>query len=288
MQIQDFTRIRQCISRDAIVGHETAWKVSDLGLVQYKHNYDMDLLERIRQAAIKLKEERAFQKHLDLTFITGADRFIPEIGELLHDPKRLDFISELAGTRLEPYPMSVVGSTVTFMGPYGGDGTVDWHCDGVPVTELIPLSISDPIIGGELEVFLDNCEIGKAKVERGEEIPESDLLRIPHKVGCSTLAQFVGIFHRTAPIKYGERITLVLNSRSVDRPFVDDNRMFYLAADNDQDRNWVEEMAEDVWSKQLPAYRRYEALTNEVRASSKPGLEVPTNLTFDPALRSTW
>ncbi|TIQ01565.1 MAG: hypothetical protein E5X50_32465, partial [Mesorhizobium sp.] len=37
----------------------------------------------------------------------------------------------------------------------------------------------------------------------------------------------------------------------------DDNRMFYLAADNDQDRAWVNELADDVWTNQLPAYRRH-------------------------------
>ncbi|WP_245463797.1 MULTISPECIES: hypothetical protein [unclassified Mesorhizobium] len=35
--------------------------------------------------------------------------------------------------------------------------------------------------------------------------------------------------------------------------------MFYLAADNDHDREWVSELAEDVWTNQLPAYRRFEA-----------------------------
>ena len=34
--------------------------------------------------------------------------------------------------------------------------------------------------------------------------------------------------------------------------------MFYLAADNDHDREWVNELAEDVWTNQLPAYRRHE------------------------------
>jgi hypothetical protein len=42
------------------------------------------------------------------------------------------------------------------------------------------------------------------------------------------------------------------------KPFVDDNRMFYLAADNDVDRGWVDELAADVWKNQLPAYRRWE------------------------------
>ncbi|RJT34349.1 hypothetical protein D3227_23715 [Mesorhizobium waimense] len=74
----------------------------------------------------------------------------------------------------------------------------------------------------------------------------------------ATLGQFLGVLHRTAPIQLGERVTLVLNQRSVSKPYVDDNRMFYLAADNDRDREWVNELAEDVWTNQLPAYRRHE------------------------------
>ncbi|AZO12929.1 hypothetical protein EN817_10225 [Mesorhizobium sp. M3A.F.Ca.ET.174.01.1.1] len=73
----------------------------------------------------------------------------------------------------------------------------------------------------------------------------------------ATLGQFLGVLHRAAPIQLGERVTLVLNQRSVSKPYVDDNRMFYLAADNDQDRAWVNELAEDVWNNQLPAYRRH-------------------------------
>ncbi|QPC95292.1 hypothetical protein GA829_26590 [Mesorhizobium sp. INR15] len=74
----------------------------------------------------------------------------------------------------------------------------------------------------------------------------------------ATLGQFLGVLHRTAPIQHGSRVTLVLNQRSVAKPYVDDNRMFYLAADNDQDREWVNELADDVWANQLPAYRRHE------------------------------
>ncbi len=268
MNFEIFTDIRQSMSREAVLGHETAWKISDFGVVQFRHDYDSQLLETIRRKAIELKETHACQKHLDLTFITGADRFIPEIKDLIHDRKRLDRLSAYAGTRLEPYPFSVVGTTITFMNP--SDGSVDWHCDGVPVTELVPLSLSDPIFGGELEIYRGNCEVGKARTDRAEEIPEHDILRMPHLMGHSTLAQFVGVLHRTRPITYGERITLVLNLRSVERPFIDDNRLFYLAADNDQDRSWVDEMAEDVWTNQLPAYRRLRAALEADRKDGAP------------------
>ncbi len=270
--VKNFTGIRHFMSREAILGHESSWQISDFGMAQRRHGYDPGLLETIRQRAVQLKREHAHRKHLNLTFITGADRFIPEIKELMHDQRRLDRLSDLAGARLEPYPLSIVGATVTFMGP--NDGAVDWHCDGVPVTELVPLSISDPIVGGELEIFLGNSESGRARADRGENIPRSELLTVQHKMGYSTIGQFVGVLHRTRPIEYGDRVTLVLNQRSVERPFIDDNRMFYLAADNDLGREWVNEMAEDVWSHQLPAYRRAEAAREAVcEAASHPAGE---------------
>lgn len=279
MHFNSIQRVRQSITRSAIVGHDTSWKVSNLGAVQFQHNYDPQLLETIKNKALELKEERASQKHLDLTFITGADRFIPEINELIHNKQRLELLSDFAGTKLEPYPLSVVGSTVTFMGPEEQDGTVDWHCDGVPVTELIPLDISDPIIGGELEIFLGNCEVGKSLTDEGITPDASDILRVPHKLGYSTLGHFLGILHRTAPIKYGHRLTLVLNLRSVERSFVDDNRLFYLAADTDHEDQWIKEMAEDVWTNQLPAYRKIEASrTGKTEAAAQ----------FDPSVRTTW
>ena len=235
---------------------ETAWKVSSFGVAQYLHGYDPALLAAIEEAALKLKASHAVHKHLDLTFITGADRFIPEIKQLLHDKLRLERLSDMMGTKLEPYPLSIVGSTVTFMNPK--DGAVEWHCDGVPVTELIPLSISNPLVGGHLEIYCDDSETGRAILESGREIPRNRVMRIDHKMNYATLGQFLGVLHRTAPIRFGERVTLVLNQRSVAKPYVDDNRMFYLAADNDEDRSWVEQLAMDVWTNQLPAYRRFE------------------------------
>lgn len=243
-------------SRDAILGHESAWKISPYGVSQFEHGYDPELLRTIEEKALMLKEELAIHKHLDLTFITGADRYIPEIRDLVNDPQRLERMSEIVGARMEPYPFSIVSSTVTFMGP--ADGSVSWHGDGVPVTELVPLSISDPIDGGHLEIYRGNCEAGKAMLERGELLPGKDVMTLDHVVGQSTLGQFIGVLHRTAPIRSGSRVTLVMNLRSVEKPFVDDNRLFYLAADNDDDDRWVDEVKRDVWEHQLTAYRRYE------------------------------
>ena len=65
------------MSREAIIGHDTAWKVSQFGVAQFRHGYDSALLAAIEDAALKLKASHAVHKHLDLTFITGADRSSP-------------------------------------------------------------------------------------------------------------------------------------------------------------------------------------------------------------------
>ena len=84
------------------------------------------------------------------------------------------------------------------------------------------------------------------------------VMRIDHKIGYATLGQFLGVLHRTAPIRLGSRVTLVLNQRSVAKPYVDDNR-HVLSRRRQRSRsrlgraNWPM----DVWTNQLPAYRRH-------------------------------
>ena len=90
--------LRCAMSREAIIGHDTAWKISQFGVAQYRHGYDPALLAAIEDAALKLKASHAVHKHLDLTFITGADRYIPEIKELINDKLRLERLSDMMGT----------------------------------------------------------------------------------------------------------------------------------------------------------------------------------------------
>ena len=95
--------------------------------------------------------------------------------------------------------------------------------------------------------------------DRGTTPDEQDIMRIKHKLAYSTLGHFLGVLHRTRPVQFGHRLTLVLNLRSVEYSFVEDDRLFYLAADTNQEDEWVKEVASDVWNNQLPAYRRAEA-----------------------------
>ena len=235
-------------------------------MAQYKHNYDQNLLATILKKALAIKEEAAVKRHLNLKYIRGPQRLIPEINQLNHDPLRLARINQLVGAELEPYPISIVASTITFMGPEDGDGTVDWHSDGCPVTELIPLSIDDNDDCG-VEIYKGNHETGHALLAEGKEIPGDQVFGVQHRVGSSTLGQFIRVLHRTVPMSRGTRVTLVLNLRSREKPYVDDNSLHYLGADN-PDFSWVDEVISDVREHRLPAYETAMGVTDDTPDSS--------------------
>jgi len=238
-------------TREEIIGQPSHHQVSDLGVVQFRNSYDEQLLRTIAEKAKEIKDERSDKRHLDLKYIRGAHRFIPEISELFRSESRIEWLSELAGTRLEPYPISVISTIITFMDAHE-DGSIMWHADGIPVTELVPLEMPD-LEGGELELYTGNSEVGLVRQERGEEIENSEILRVQHRTGHSILGQLMRLMHRVRPIISGYRITLNMNLRSYDKPYVDDNSMCYLGADN-PDFQWEREYVTDVKGRQLPAY----------------------------------
>jgi hypothetical protein len=240
-------------SRTDLLGQRTYWNISDLGVAQYRHAYPPDLLDTILSKALELKESRSDKRHLNLRFIRGAHRFIPEINDLINWPGRFEELSDITGCELEPYPISVIASTITFMGADHDDGTVDWHADGVPASEIIPLSIDDGSEGGDLAVFGGNYEVGLARLAAGEQIPSQETHTFSHQMGQATLGQLMRVLHSVTPMTRGRRISLNLNLRSRERPFIDDNPMYYLGADNPT-FDWVEEYIRDVKEHQLPAY----------------------------------
>lgn len=248
-------RISHYQSLDSLIGHPTFWKISEHGIAQFRHEYDSELLEIILNKALALKEQLAHKRHLNLRFIRGAQRYIPEINQLIFDSQRLNYLSEIAQVELEPYPISVVQSIITFMGPEHEDGALTWHTDGIPATELIPLEMKN-LEGGELMIFLGNHEVGKYLVDEGLEIRDEQILKIKHRLGSSSFGQYIRVLHRTAPIQRGYRVTLNLNLRSKLKPYIDDNTIVYLGADN-IDPEWVDEFVQDAWNKQLPAYRKH-------------------------------
>lgn len=248
------TEIKAQYSRSEIIGYKNFYQVSDLGVVQFKHNYDPAILKTILKKAIEIKSACAEMRQLSLNYIRDASSHIPEINELLHAPERVRLAGHLAGTKLEPYPISVISSIITFTSAEPEDGAITWHADGVPVTELIPLAIVDPE-GGELELYRGVADEGLARVHQGQEIEPDKIIRIQHHEGYSILGQLMRLMHRVRPVTRGYRITLNLNFRSLEKPFIDDNSMCYLAADN-PDFAWQSQYIDDVRTRQLPAYLR--------------------------------
>jgi hypothetical protein len=244
-------KIKFAMDRDEIIGSPSHYKVSNLGVVQFRNNYDSDLLQQIACKAIAIKDTVAEKRHLGLNYIRAAHLHIPEIQELFALDERLDRLSELAGTRLENYPTSIISSIITFAGVSSVDGTIVWHADGIPVTELVPLIIDD-IDGGELELFRGPAEEGLARYD-GREVPQEQTIAVTHEVGYSVLGQLMRLMHRVRPIRRGFRVTLNLNLRSTALPFIDDNTPWYLAADN-PDLLWMDEYLRDLREKVVPAY----------------------------------
>lgn len=239
-------------ARSEITGYRNFHQVSDLGVVQFRHGYDEELLTHILQRALEIKETHAEMRQLNLNYICDAASHIPEIKDLLHSPDRMRVAEELSGVRLEPYPISIISSIITFTSPSPKDGAITWHADGVPVTELIPLSIVDPE-GGELELYRGSADEGLFRAHAGETIAQDQIIRIKHREGFSVLGQLMRLMHRVRPMSRGYRVTLNLNFRSAEKPFIDDNSMCYLAADN-PDFAWQNTYIDDVKMRQLPAY----------------------------------
>ena len=238
--------------RSEITGYNNFHQVSDLGVVQFRHNYDEPLLKQILNKAIEIKETHSEKRQLNLNYIRDAATHIPEINELLYCNDRLAIAEELAGVKLEPYPISVISSIITFTSVKPSDGAITWHADGVPVTELVPLLIEDPV-GGELELFKGVADDGLARVHSGDSIDENEIISVEHQVGYSVLGQLMRLMHRVRPMTKGYRVTLNMNFRSAAQPYIDDNSMCYLAADNPS-FEFVDQYLNDVKMRQLPAY----------------------------------
>jgi hypothetical protein len=240
-------------SRDEIIG-PSYWKISDFGVAQFRHNYNPELLKKIASKAMELKSDLANNRHLDLNYIRGVQRYIPEVQSFLEDKERLAKLEQLVGVPLEVYPISVITSIVTFMG--SEDGTISWHTDGPPLVEIIPLDI-DNLEGGETQVYCNNHEIGRLELEENKELPHNKIISVEHKMGFSLLGQFYRVLHRASPIYNGSRMTLNIGYRSRNKPYIDDNSLVYLGADN-PDFEWLDQYYDDVKQNKLPAYLKHQ------------------------------
>ncbi|MBE1578819.1 hypothetical protein ACFORH_20325 [Amycolatopsis roodepoortensis] len=248
------------LTRSDILGRPSFWKVSELGVRQFDHGYPEQLLDTILMKAHELRESAA-KTNLNLRYLRNAHHHIPEVAQLMHDRARLDRLSGLAGVPLEPYPVDFLGSMITFMGPE--DGTVDWHGDSVPVTELVALS-ADDVAGGELAIYRGELDEGRARLAAEGELPDDRTLKLTHRVGHSIFGQLMGVLHRTSPMTSGTRVTLNLNLRSAAQPHIDDQRLSHLAAES-PDFAWLDHYVSDVRCRQLPSLRNTATLAGKDR-----------------------
>ncbi|SEF37127.1 hypothetical protein SAMN05421837_112240 [Amycolatopsis pretoriensis] len=246
------------LTRSDILGRPSFWKVSELGIRQFEHGYPPELLDTILVKALRMRTTAA-KTNLNLKYLRDAHHHIPEVAQLMHDPVRLARLSELAGVPLEPYPVDFLGSMITFMGPE--DGTVDWHGDSVPVTELVALS-ADDVAGGELAIYRGELDEGLARLASEGKVPDDRVVRVTHRVGHSIFGQLMGVLHRTAPMTSGTRVTLNLNLRSATQPHIDDQRLSHLAAES-PDFGWLDPYVSDVRGRQLPSLRATTASARE-------------------------
>ncbi|WP_410650394.1 hypothetical protein [Amycolatopsis sp. cmx-4-54] len=238
------------LTRSDILGRPSFCKFSELGIRQFEHGYPADLLTTILTKALHLRVNAA-KTNLDLRYLRDAHHHIPEVAQLMYDKERLRRLSDLADVPLEPYPVDFLSSMITFMSPE--DGTVDWHGDSVPVTELIALS-ADDVSGGELVIYRGELDEGRARLASEGFLPEDRTTRITHRVGHSVFGQLMGVLHRTAPMTAGTRVTLNLNLRSAVQPHIDDQRLSHLAAESPE-FDWLDHYVSDVRSRQLPSLR---------------------------------
>ena len=241
-------------SREDLIG-PSSWKFSDLGLVQFENGYDPELLGRIRDQAIALKDRLASPSCLSTTYIRAPHLHIPELADFVFDLTRISQLEEFAQTRLEVYPLNIASCFIHFMSHE--DGSLAWHSDAVPSLEIINLALDD-LEGGQMEIYCGSEDEGRSLLESADALPVDALREIEPRIGYSVYGQFTRTLHRTKPITKGNRIALLIAHRSVEKPYVDDNSLWFLGADN-PDFEWAGEFVRDERERKLPAYLRDKA-----------------------------
>ncbi|MFF3276025.1 hypothetical protein ACFYWU_34580 [Streptomyces chrestomyceticus] len=206
----------------------------DLGYARYEHGYPQDLLATVLDEARALArtewEAQSADRYLGLRHLRAAHEAIPAVKTLLHDRDRLRTLSELAGTELEPYPITRAASHINFYRP--GEVPIAHHTDGAALVELIPLHTVGTDRGGSTLIFRGSPERGRHLLEQGERLPVEDHAAVPQRMGHAVLLQGRRLLHTAQPLSDGERITLVLVMRSVTEPWKDGNSLARLLLDD--------------------------------------------------------
>ena len=240
-----------------LVGETDADAVSDLAYAVLDHRYREDLLQATLLAALAKHKSANGDRFLSLNHLRHAHGIIEEVREIMYDTDRLDFLSDVAGCRVEPYPIPTAGSHVNFYEV--GARTIDYHTDGCAMVELIPLSISGhpPDSGTILSRDPVRRDLSRSR-QGSSDTDDGSMIRVPHALGRSVLLQGRSLLHSADVLNGGSRVTLVLPLRSVDEPWKDDNTLFRLLQDDSPD-DVVEHWVRDVVDRQVPAYAAFEA-----------------------------
>jgi len=119
--------------------------VTNLAYAVIEHEYDFTIMQRIALRALEL-EPLAKGEFLGLRHLRGAQTLIAEVATLMHDSARLKALSDLCGTELEPYPFTQAGAHINYYEP--DRVPIDFHTDGPPYVELIPLLLEGKSRGG--------------------------------------------------------------------------------------------------------------------------------------------
>ncbi|WP_030675680.1 hypothetical protein [Streptomyces sp. NRRL B-1347] len=220
--------------------------VSPLGYARYAHDYPQSLLDGILAAARACArhewEARSADRHLKLRHLRAAHEAVPDVKKLMRDPSRLERLGQLAGTELEPYPITRAASHINFYRP--GEIPIEHHTDGAAMVELIPLYTSGPAEGGATLVYPGSPEDGRWEMRHQGALPLHGHARVPQRTGHAVLMQGRRLLHTAEPLTDGERITLVLVMRSTKEPWKDGNSLARLLLDDPIDSvrdEWIED-----------------------------------------------
>jgi hypothetical protein len=227
--------------------HDT-FAISELGFAVLGEMYDSSVLHEICHAASQL-ENTAETRFLSLHMLRASHRHIPQVQDLVNSSKRLEYLSQLVGTRLEPYQIDVAASHINY---YHADQTpIQFHSDGSALVELIPLDETPGECGATI-VYRGPRDEGYARLKSGE-IDDSDTLKIPHRFGESILLQGRRLLH-SGSTTATDRKLLVISMRSRDEPWKDDNTISRLALDYPIE-DFLKDWTADEVERKLPALR---------------------------------
>jgi hypothetical protein len=225
--------------------------VSNFAYSIIEHQYPTDLLLQIARRACEL-ESQAQGEFLGLKHLRAAQTMIGEVEELMFCEARLQFLSDLCGAELEPYPLTRAGAHINYY--EGNVEPIDFHSDGPPFVELIPVLIAGKDHGGATLVYRGSPREGLYSKRLGIRPPSEAVISIPHSVGRSVFMQGRSLFHAAARFSEGRRITLVLPLRSKAQPWKDNNTLERLLLD-DPPEAVINEWVSDAINRRLPSLR---------------------------------